>query len=236
MGQVTRSRLIQCILFMPKTIKDEETGEDIEVFTKEEVDQQVTDVTTKHEEEKVETQKAIDTDKAKIVELEDKGKSVVDLRTKVEVAEKTAKEKDETHTKEVEDLKGKIFDGEKQKVEVAKGRLLDAFSENETDEWKETFKKEQDLQIKALGGLEEKTPEEASKILEDATKRAYKIVSDNPSPDLLGQHISSGADEGGAGGGAGAPVAGVSSELRDLGKKFGLEDKDWQRAKDQGEI
>jgi len=211
---------------MPKIISDS-TGEEVEMFTAEEIEAQKQEAIEASTGELEALQKERDDKQAEIDNLTkqlegelDKDKNFAELRKQ---REDLKKERDE--------LKGKIdsIDGTiEEKVESAKSAILEGVNK---DHYSETLKAlvgdDEELQKKVELNYSRLTDEVASK--EDITKKmtdAYRLSVEDRSPNALNTAVVSSG---------GAPLArppaskAFTQEEKELAGKFGLSDEDLKK-------
>lgn len=197
---------------MPQIIKNDD-GEDIEVFSKEELEAaskkaqddaaaataKVTEATTALEEAK----KELEATKKQLEDTDDKDKNITALRNLVNKQEKTIKAMEETVTKGITEVKETVISGSKSTIfkQITSGdkELQDKMELN----WK----------------LIQKDATTEDEIKEKALL-AYKMSVDVPNPRVLAGIVSA-VPQGGAGSGVK-----VDEELAAIGPKFGLSKED----------
>jgi hypothetical protein len=197
-------------------IKNEE-GEEIEVFTPEELKAKEEELTSKHTAEAEKLKADLATATVELGKLKESDKNFGELRTAKEKLEKDLTEKETAHKAEIESIKNA---GAVAQVEG----LIKAIVGTDA----EMRKKMEYHMTKTLAGMPVTSKEE----MEEKVKSAYRLSADVPDVDKINGIISSA----GAGGGEGSGNLQVSPELKQLGRNFGLSDADWENAHKSGII
>lgn len=191
----------------------DEDGNEVEAFTQEEVDAKVKEQESQLAKEKEELEAKLKENEERIEGLEKKGESVVELREKSERLEKEMKEKEEAFEKEKQELQEKIPDPNDALI-------------------KEVTRGDEELMGKIKARLAEyKEPPADEETFKQRLKDAYIVETVEDVPDALAPVIGSGG-----GGDVPTEAEGVSPDLVELGKSFGLSGDDWKDAKNKGVI
>ena len=193
-----------------------DAGEDIEVFTPEEVAAKGKELETKFQGETNKLKEDLSKATEDLSKLKETDKNFGELRTAKETLEKKLTDLETNHKTEVEKLKNDVV------VSQVDGLLKAIVGDD-----KELRKK---MELHMTTTL--KTMPVSSKAeLEEKVKAAYRLSADVVEIDKI-QGIISSAGGGGDGGGE----VKISNELRAFGRNFGLEDKDWENAYKAGLI
>lgn len=194
-----------------------EAGEEVEVFTPEELKAKETELITKHTAEADKLKADLAVAAAELGKLKETDKDFGELRTAKEKLEKALAEREAAHKTEIESIKNA---GAIAQVEG----LVKAIVGTDTE-----MKKKMEYHMsKTLAGM----PVTSKAEMEEKVKAAYRLSADVPDVDKINGIISSA----GAGGGEGSGTLQVSPELKQLGRNFGLNDADWETAHKAGII
>lgn len=201
---------------MPEKKEVEIDGQKMTVYDAASVEKVLQDKETTFTTEKTTLETNLKTATEALEKSKEGEKDFAALRTAKEAAEKELREKTEAHTKEVTELKSAPLTEHRTNLT----KLLSGGDKDVTAKM-DHFLKE------SLSAMPETTKEQ----IDAKLKTAYQLaVGGNYKEDYVSRVISS------AGGGDGGGTADVKTELKSIGKNFGLNDKDWDNARGAGVI
>lgn len=195
-----------------KIIKDED-GVEHEVYDANDVDAEVISKETAFASEKDKLAADLKDKEDALAKSNEKAGDFQSLRTAKEVAEKALRDATDKHAQEISDLRNV-------NVKEAKDKLFNLIVGGDKN-LEEKMKFHLDSTLKAM-------PEGTKEEIDAKYKAAYTLAAGHSEDDKISNIISS------AGGSEFGGKANVSSDLREVGKKFGLTDKDWDAAKQAG--
>lgn len=205
---------------MPKTIKDEETGEEIEVFTQEEVEakaKEQAEVLTNQEKERIEAEKDAEL-LAKEEELADAQEKLKKLQDKehnfnVVARGKDKKDKEEEALKEqMEKLQAEVDEVRKAPMDTIRSEFEAAHFEG-NKELKDKF----DVFMDKLGNGAKTVTE-----IKAAMEQAYMLANDGKKPEVANNITRTGVNENFAD----LPDGQESQDSKDIGAAMGLSAED----------
>ena len=195
-----------------KIIKDEE-GVEHEVYDASDVEAEVTAKETAFASEKEKLANDLKLKEEALAKSTEKAGDFQALRTAKEESEKKLKEATDKHAQEISDLKNV-------NIRESKTKLLNLIVGGDKN-LEEKMKFHLDNSLKAM-------PEGTTEEIDKKYKAAYTLAAGRSEDDKISNLISS------AGGGFVPSDNKANQPLREMGKKFGLNDKDWDEAKRQG--
>ena len=195
-----------------------DAGEDIEVFTPEELQAKEKEITDKHTAEATKLKADLALKEADLAKLKETDKNFGELRAAKEALEKKLSDSETAHKTEVDKIKNESATAQ-----------VDGLIKAIVGEDVEMRKKMDFHMTKTLAGM----PVASKAEMEEKVKSAYRLSADVPDIDKVNGIISSAGGGGGEGGGGNLQV---SPELKQLGRNFGLSDADWENAHKAGVI
>jgi len=181
-----------------------ENGEEVEAFPAEQVEAVL------KEKGELETKLKEATDA--LSKSDEKDKDFKSLREAKEKVEGELSEFKQKYDKDVSELKGA-------ELTTHKTKLIDVFADSD----KNTKEKIEYHLKNSLTGMPETTKEQ----LDEKIKHAYVLATGQRDDDKINSIVSSL----GKGSEIKANLDGIKPDLREIGKKFGLKDEDWENAK-----